>query len=256
MEGGAPTRHRPLPLRLLELAPENARSTPAGAAADAELKASIAAHGILVNFVVLPAAAGRFAVVAGGRRLAMLKALAAEGVLDADHPVPCRIQPDAEDAHELSLAENVARAACTPRTRRSRSARSPTRARPRRASPRGSGCPSTPSRSACGSGTRPRVPRCLPRRGAHAMSPCCRHLDTLAVATTREADPDAIARCLRFACRQAKAEGMDPAADPVVRLMTAWLARVVNGTPLAADYADLVRACRARADTARWRPAP
>ena len=103
-----------LPLACLELAPENVRTTPAGAAADAELKASIAAHGIIENLVVRPAACGRFAVVAGGRRLAQAKALAAAGVLGPDHPVPCRIQPDAEAARELSLVENVVRAAMHP----------------------------------------------------------------------------------------------------------------------------------------------
>ena len=103
-----------LPLACLELAPENVRATPAGAAADAELKASIAAHGIIENLVVRPAACGRFAVVAGGRRFAQAKALAADGVLGPDHPVPCRIQPDAEAARELSLVENVVRAAMHP----------------------------------------------------------------------------------------------------------------------------------------------
>ena len=57
--------------------------------------------------MVRPAAEGRFAVVAGGRRLAQANALLADGVFDGEYPVPCRIQPDAEDAHELSLAENV-----------------------------------------------------------------------------------------------------------------------------------------------------
>ncbi len=103
-----------LPLAVLELAPENVRTTPAGLLADAELKASIAAHGIIENLVVYPAAQGRFAVSAGGRRFEQAKALAADGVLGPDHPVPCRIQPDAEAAHELSLAENVVRAAMHP----------------------------------------------------------------------------------------------------------------------------------------------
>ncbi len=103
-----------LPLACLELAPENVRATPAGAAADAELKASIAAHGIVENLVVRPAACGRFAVVAGGRRFEQAKALAADGVFDGDYPVPCRIQPDAEAARELSLVENVVRAAMHP----------------------------------------------------------------------------------------------------------------------------------------------
>ena len=103
-----------LPLAVLELAPENVRTTPAGLLADAELKASIAAHGIIESLVVYPAAEGRFAVSAGGRRFEQTKALAAEGVLGPDHPMPCRIQPDACAAHELSLAENVVRAAMHP----------------------------------------------------------------------------------------------------------------------------------------------
>ena len=103
-----------LPLACLELAPENVRATPAGAAADAELKASIAAHGIIENLVVRPAACGRFAVVAGGRRFEQAKALAADGVFDGEYPVPCRIHPDAETARELSLVENVVRAAMHP----------------------------------------------------------------------------------------------------------------------------------------------
>ena len=103
-----------LPLELLELAPENVRATPAGPAADAELKASIAAHGIIGNLVVRPGSQGRFAVVAGGRRFEQAKALAADGVLGPDHPVPCRIQPDGEAARELSLVENVVRAAMHP----------------------------------------------------------------------------------------------------------------------------------------------
>ena len=98
-----------LPLALLELAPENVRTTPASAAADAGLKASIAAHGIIENLVVYPAAEGRFAVAAGGRRFEQTKALVADGVFGPDHPMPCRVQPDAEAAHELSLAENFER---------------------------------------------------------------------------------------------------------------------------------------------------
>lgn len=104
-----PADFQHLPLALLELAPENVRTTPASAAGDAGLKASIAAYGIIENLVVYPAAEGRFAVAAGGRRFEQAKALAADGVLGLDHPMPCRIQPDAEAAHELSLAENFER---------------------------------------------------------------------------------------------------------------------------------------------------
>ena len=82
------------------------------------------------------------------------------------------------------------------------------------------------------------------------MSPHARpYVDALVVAATREADADAIARCLRFACRRAKAEGAAPAADPAVRLLTACLARVVNAAPVPADYTALVHACHDRATT-------
>ena len=108
---------REIPLSCLTLAPENVRKTPPGTAAHSELAASIRAHGLLENLVARADGTGddgreRFAVVAGGRRLAALKALAADGALDADHPVPCRIANG--DAAELSLAENVVRVAMHP----------------------------------------------------------------------------------------------------------------------------------------------
>ena len=109
---------REIPLSCLALAPENVRMTPANEFTEAELKASIAAHGLLENLVARaddPAEDGaeRFAVVAGGRRLAALKVLAEDGTLDADHPVPCKIAANGA-AGELSLAENVVRIAMYP----------------------------------------------------------------------------------------------------------------------------------------------
>ena len=53
-------------------------------------------------------------MVAGGRRLAAMKALVEEEVLDADHPVLCRVIGAAENAGEFSLAENVVRVAMHP----------------------------------------------------------------------------------------------------------------------------------------------
>ena len=116
-----------IPLGRLELSPDNARRTPASDAALAELKASIAAHGLLENLVVLPlggeGADARYAVIAGGRRLAAMKALAKDGALDADFPVPCRVcdrKPAPAEAgdgalpRELSLAENTVRVAMHP----------------------------------------------------------------------------------------------------------------------------------------------
>ncbi len=109
---------RTIPLSRLDLAPENVRKTPADPAALAELKASIAAHGLLENLVVRAQGsgdhgAGRYAVIAGGRRLAAMRALVSEGVLDKDHPVPCLIAVNG-DCGELSLAENVVRIAMHP----------------------------------------------------------------------------------------------------------------------------------------------
>ena len=108
---------REVPLSRLALAPENVRKTPADPIAEAEMKASIATHGLLENLVVRmdgPADAGAYAVIAGGRRLAAMKALAEEGAIDADHPVPCLVAADPAMAGELSLAENIVRIAMHP----------------------------------------------------------------------------------------------------------------------------------------------
>ena len=109
---------RDIPLCQLALAPENVRKTSPDEAADAQLIASIKSHGLLENLVARaddPAEDGaeRYAVVAGGRRLAALKALAEDGTLDALHPVPCKIAANG-NAGELSLAENVVRIAMHP----------------------------------------------------------------------------------------------------------------------------------------------
>ena len=76
---------REIPLSRLALDPENVRKTPSDPRADAELKASIAALGLLKNLVVR-----------------------------VDHPVPCLVRADGNDAGEVSLAENVVRIAMHP----------------------------------------------------------------------------------------------------------------------------------------------
>jgi ParB family chromosome partitioning protein len=53
-------------------------------------------------------ARAKFAVVAGGRRLAALQLLAEQGRIDATFAVPCQVR-DGDEAAELSLAENVLR---------------------------------------------------------------------------------------------------------------------------------------------------
>ena len=110
---------RDIPLSQLELSPANVRKTLADTSAFTELKASIAAHGLLENLITRsmePGAdgPGRYAVIAGGRRLAAMQALAAEGALDEDQPVPCRMIGGIVAAEEVSLAENSVRAAMHP----------------------------------------------------------------------------------------------------------------------------------------------
>ena len=110
---------RDIPLSRLALAPENVRKTPPDPRADAELKASIAALGLLENLVVRmdepdENSAERFAVVAGGRRLKAMQALVEDSVLDADHPVLCLVKAGDVEPAELSLAENVVRIAMHP----------------------------------------------------------------------------------------------------------------------------------------------
>ena len=108
-----------IPLSKLELSPANVRKTSAGKTAFAELKASIAAHGLLENLVARaiepgPGGVDLYAVIAGGRRLTALIDLAREGMLATDYPVPCRLVGDDAHASELALAENVVRAAMHP----------------------------------------------------------------------------------------------------------------------------------------------
>ncbi len=105
---------REIPLSRLALAPENVRKTPPDPRADAEIKASIAALGLLENLVVRADEPGedatdRYAVVAGGRRLKAMQALVEDKVFDADHPVPCQVRSGDPEPGEVSLAENVIR---------------------------------------------------------------------------------------------------------------------------------------------------
>src|ERR1700730_18309749 len=105
----ASSKTRNIPLSQLVLSPANVRKTPATAAEDAALEASIRAKGILQNLIVHPTpidGKGVYEVDAGGRRLAILQKLAAEGVINADFKVPCKIEQP-EDAVETSLMEKT-----------------------------------------------------------------------------------------------------------------------------------------------------
>jgi ParB family chromosome partitioning protein len=98
-------------VKKLSKSPRNVRRTQTKAACE-ELKASILAHGILQNLVVVPAKR-KCQVIAGGRRLAALQALIAEEKLPEDHAVPCQVATE-EQAEEMSLAENTVRQAMHP----------------------------------------------------------------------------------------------------------------------------------------------
>lgn len=103
-----------IPLNKLVQSPRNVRRH-GDPAADAELKASIAAHGLLQNLIVRPAAKGKFEVEAGERRRRAMLALTDEKILARDHEVTCLVLEDsAEAAVETSLAENFHRLAMNP----------------------------------------------------------------------------------------------------------------------------------------------
>ncbi|MBB4000164.1 ParB/RepB/Spo0J family partition protein [Aureimonas pseudogalii] len=104
---------RKLALNTLRIAPENARKTAASTASHDELKASIRAHGVMQNLSAYDGKDGFFYVYAGGRRLTALQDLATEGAIEADAKIGCVVK-DAKDAAELSLVENVMRAAMHP----------------------------------------------------------------------------------------------------------------------------------------------
>jgi ParB/RepB/Spo0J family partition protein len=111
-----PSKVRNIALSLLVLSPANVRKTPPTAAEDAELEASIRARGILQNLIVHPAPVDGqdiYQVDAGGRRLKVLQKLAAEGVIEDYHPVPCLVREPAASL-ETSLMENTVRAAMHP----------------------------------------------------------------------------------------------------------------------------------------------
>ena len=103
-------------LHKLSLSEENVRKTDPGLQAAAELKANIAALGVLSNLVVqaIDATSDLYVVIAGGRRYKALVALAEEGQVPPDMPVPCRVVPAGASPKEISLAENVVRSAMHP----------------------------------------------------------------------------------------------------------------------------------------------
>jgi ParB family chromosome partitioning protein len=80
----------------------------------AALAASIASHGLLQSLVVRKDKRGKYAVIAGQRRLLALQSLAKDGRIEEAKPIPCAVIDADADAEEISLAENVQREAMHP----------------------------------------------------------------------------------------------------------------------------------------------
>lgn len=105
--------YQQIEIKYLARSPLNVRKTDSHAAME-ELKASILAHGLMQNLVVVPGKKrGQFEVIAGGRRFEALTQLRDEGKLPDDYAASCRVA-DPSEAAELSLAENTVRQAMHP----------------------------------------------------------------------------------------------------------------------------------------------
>ena len=114
-----PSRHEVRSIPISALVPDDANvradtnGDPAMQAADDELAASIRAHGLLENLVVVQRDGERYGVTAGARRLRALMRLVDENHFAPDEPVTCLVVP-AGEAVETSLAENAVRVGMHP----------------------------------------------------------------------------------------------------------------------------------------------
>lgn len=99
----------------LAKSPSNVRKN-SDAEADAQLEASIVAHGVLQNLIGLPVARkkGQYRITAGGRRLDAVHRAIEKGELPADYELPVKVLADANDAVEISLSENFFKLAMNP----------------------------------------------------------------------------------------------------------------------------------------------
>lgn len=95
-----------IPLNKLVASPRNVRKR-SDPVADAELKASVAAHGLLQNLVVREGKKGQYEVEAGERRRKALLGLAEDKHLSRTLPIMCLVlDGDETQVREASLAEN------------------------------------------------------------------------------------------------------------------------------------------------------
>jgi ParB family chromosome partitioning protein len=108
-----------IPLNKLKKSPRNARKTPHSEAIIEAYAASIAAKGILQNLVVEPEFDGEgadtgfyFVSIGEGRRLAQLLRVKRKQIKKTE-PIRCVVDT-VNDAHEISLDENITREAMHP----------------------------------------------------------------------------------------------------------------------------------------------
>jgi ParB family chromosome partitioning protein len=105
-----------VPVSKLSVSARNVRRTPSALGLDS-LKADIAARGVLQNLVAVPVKGrrkGQYEVMAGGRRLAAVQSLVADGTLPPETQVPVLVLDESTYAGEASLAENFQRAGMNP----------------------------------------------------------------------------------------------------------------------------------------------
>lgn len=98
------------------LSNRNVRRSATSDASLEELKADIAARGVLQNLIgfAIPKKKGKFEITAGGRRLAAVHGLIERGDLSAEYQIPVFVMNDTSAAAETSLAENFQRQAMNP----------------------------------------------------------------------------------------------------------------------------------------------
>jgi ParB family transcriptional regulator, chromosome partitioning protein len=98
------------------LSSRNVRRSAASDKSLEELKADIAARGVLQNLIgfAIPKKKGKFEITAGGRRLRAVHGLIERGDLGADYQIPVFVMNDTSAAAETSLAENFQRQAMNP----------------------------------------------------------------------------------------------------------------------------------------------
>jgi ParB family chromosome partitioning protein len=105
-----------IPARNCVLSKTNVRRTAANPTLLAQLKADIAARGVLQNLIGfgIPKKTGKFEITAGGRRLASVHELIGDGSLPKDYAIPVLVLNDSSNASETSLAENYQRQPMNP----------------------------------------------------------------------------------------------------------------------------------------------